>query len=404
MTALPERLQRRVDCSGLGLETLKSKLKKQHIETPSWGYADSGTRFGVFKQKAAAKTLDHKLEDAATVHRFTGIAPTVALHIPWDKVDDWSALRQQAEALGIRIGAINPNVFQEQEYKLGSITNEDAAIRRQAAGHMLECVEIMRHTGSKVLSLWFADGTNYPGQGHFRRRKQWMIECLREVYQAMDPDARMLVEYKLFVPGFYHTDLADWGMSYVVCGHLGDRAQVLVDLGHHAHGVNIEHLVAFLLSEGKLGGFHFNNRKCADDDLTVGSINPYELFLIYNELVDAELDPSLHMDVAFMIDQSHNLKPKVEAMVQSVLNCQKAYAKALLVNRQALRDAQRAGDIVGAEEELVKAYEADVEPLLRLAREEMGLEPDPLQAYRRSGYEKQKAQERAGITGGATLG
>lgn len=404
MTALSERLQRRVECSGLSLETLKSKLKKQHIETPSWGYADSGTRFGVFKQKAAAKTLAHKLEDAATVHRFTGIAPSVALHIPWDKVDDWSVLRQQAEALGIRIGAINPNVFQEQEYKLGSITNEDAAIRRKACDHMLECVEIMRHTGSKVLSLWFADGTNYPGQGHFRRRKQWMIESLQEVYQALDPSARMLVEYKLFEPGFYHTDLADWGMSYVVCGHLGDRAQVLVDLGHHAHGVNIEHLVAFLLSEGKLGGFHFNNRKCADDDLTVGSINPYELFLIYNELVDAERDPSLHMDVAFMIDQSHNLKPKVEAMVQSVLNCQKAYAKALLVNRQALRDAQRAGDLVGAEEELVKAYEADVEPLLRLAREEMGLEPDPLQAYRRSGYEKQKAQERAGMAGGATLG
>lgn len=404
MTSLPDRLQRRIECSGLSLEKIKSKLKKQHIETPSWGYADSGTRFGVFKQAAAAKTLGHKLEDAATVHRYTGIAPSVALHIPWDLVDDWSALRQQAESLGIRIGAINPNVFQDQEYKLGSITNEDAAIRRKAVDHMLECVEIMRQTGSQILSLWFADGTNYPGQGHFRRRKQWMTECLQEVYQAMDSPMRILLEYKLFEPGFYHTDLADWGMAYVVCGHLGDRAQVLVDLGHHAHAVNIEHIVAFLLSESKLGGFHFNNRKSADDDLTVGSINPYELFLIFNELVDAELDPAVTMDVAFMIDQSHNLKPKVEAMVQSVINCQKAYAKALLVNRNALRNAQAAGDIIGAEVELVKAYEADVEPLLRLVREEMGLEPDPLQAYRQSGYERQKAEERAKIQGGATLG
>ncbi|MEW6238348.1 MAG: L-rhamnose isomerase [Candidatus Omnitrophota bacterium] len=404
MNSLPERLQRLVEATGLGLNAIKTKLKAQKIETPSWGYGDSGTRFGVFKQAAAAKTLEHKLEDAATVHRYTGIAPSVALHIPWDKVDDWNALRQKADSLGIKIGAINPNVFQDQQYKLGSITNADPAIRRQAVDRMLECVEIMRQTGSNILSLWFADGTNYPGQGHFRRRKQWVQECLQEVYAAMEAPMRMLLEYKLFEPGFYHTDIADWGMSCAICDKLGERAQVLVDLGHHAQGVNIEHIVAFLLDEGKLGGFHFNNRKSADDDLTVGSINPYELFLIYNELTDVELDPSMKSDIAFMIDQSHNLKPKVEAMIQSVLACQKAYAKALLVDRKALREAQMAGDIVGAEEILVAAYEADVEPLLQEVRQEMGVDPQPLAAYRRSGYERKAAEIRSRMEGAKTLG
>ena len=269
---------------------------------------------------------------------------------------------------------------------------------------MLDCVSIMRDTGSDILSLWFADGTNYPGQGSFRRRKQWMIESLQEVYNAMDDHMRCLVEYKLFEPGFYHTDLSDWGASYLVCQHLGERAQVLVDLGHHAHGVNIEHIVALLISEGKLGGFHFNNRKCADDDLTVGSINPYELFLIYNELVDAELDPNINTNVAYMIDQSHNLKPKVEAMIQSVINCQKAYAKALLVNRALLQQAQQEGDIVTAEQALTDAYETDVEPLLQSVRSKMGVEQNPIQAFRSSGYQEKAEQERAKLTAAATLG
>ncbi len=404
MSVYPERLQNQIEASGLGLDQIEAQLKAQAIETPSWGYADSGTRFGVFKQPSAAKTLEHKLQDAAAVHRFTGIAPSIALHIPWDKVDDWSELGQQAAALDIRIGAINTNTFQDQDYKLGSITHEDRAVRQKAVEHMLECVEIMRETGSDILSLWFADGTNYPGQGHFRRRKQWMIECLQEVYNATDDAMRCLVEYKLFEPGFYHTDLMDWGVSYMVCQHLGERAQVLVDLGHHAHGVNIEHIVAVLISEGKLGGFHFNNRKCADDDLTVGSINPYELFLIYNELVDAELDPNINTNIAYMIDQSHNLKPKVEAMIQSVVNCQKAYAKALLVDRRALRVAQQEGDLVKAEQTLTVAYETDVEPLLQHVRAKTGVQSDPIQAFRDSGYQQQIETDRSNMTAAATLG
>lgn len=404
MTSFPDRLQKQIEASGLSLERIKGKLQEQAIETPSWGYADSGTRFGVFQQPAAAKTLEHKLQDAAAVHKYTGIAPSVALHIPWDKVDNWSNLSKEAAAQGIRIGAINSNTFQDQEYKLGSITHEDARVRRKAIDHMLDCVGIMRDTGSDILSLWFADGTNYPGQGSFRRRKQWMIESLQEVYNAMDVNMRCLVEYKLFEPGFYHTDLPDWGVSYLVCQHLGERAQVLVDLGHHAHGVNIEHIVALLISEGKLGGFHFNNRKCADDDLTVGSINPYELFLIYNELVDAELDPDIDTNVAYMIDQSHNLKPKVEAMIQSVVNCQKAYAKALLVDRAALRRAQQDGDIVSAEHALTDAHETDVEPLLQDVRALMNVDPNPITAYRASGYQQNAEKERAHMAAVSTLG
>ena len=404
MTALSDRLLSQLQNNGLGLPATKEKLKAQRIETPSWGYADSGTRFKVFKQAAAAKTLEHKLQDAAVVHRYTGIAPSVALHIPWDRVEDWQGLKQRVAELGIEIGAINPNVFQDDEYKLGSVTNANPAVRRKALDHILECVEIMRRTGSTILSLWFADGTNYPGQGHFRRRYEWMHECLRETVRALEPSMRMLLEYKLFEPGFYHTDLADWGMAYAMCLRLGEPAQVLVDLGHHAHSVNIEHIVALLIGAGKLGGFHFNNRKYADDDLTVGSINPYELFLIYNELADAELDPKIQTQVAYMIDQSHNLKPKVEAMIQSVLACQKAYAKALLVDRTSLRAAQNAGDIVGAEEILVRSFETDVEPLLREARSEMNRDPEPLAAFRRSGYEKQAATERCAVQGAVTLG
>ena len=404
MISLPDRLERQIEHSGLSWQEIVSTLKSQKIETPSWGYADSGTRFFVFKQPAAAKTIEHKIQDAAAVHRFTGIAPTVALHIPWDKVDDWKGLRQYADSLGVAIGSINPNLFQEDVYKLGSITHTRAEVRRRATEHLHECVQIMRGAGSHVLSLWFADGTNYPGQGHFRRRKAWLLECLREIYAELDPSMILLLEYKFFEPGFYHTDLADWGMAFALCLHLGPQAKVLVDLGHHAHGVNIEHLVAFLIDEKKLGGFHFNNRKYADDDLTVGSINPYELFLIYHELVEAELDPFLDSRVEYMIDQSHNVKPKVEAMLQSVLTCQKAYAKALLVDRRSLREAQDNGDIVAAEECLVSAFECDVEPLLEAVRAEMGLNPHPLEAFRQSGYVEAAVRERAPISARATLG
>lgn len=404
MNAYFKRLEDQIEQCGLSLHEIKKKIQAHHIETPSWGYADSGTRFNVFKQPAAAKTLFHKLEDAATVHQYTGIASSVALHILWDETDDWNAVIQKADECGIRIGAINPNLFQDDDYKLGSITHSHADIRRKATDALLHCVEIMRHTASNVLSLWFADGTNYPGQGHIRKRKQWMTECLQTTYHAMNADMTMLVEYKLFEPGFYHTDLADWGMAYSTCLQLGERAKVLVDLGHHAHGVNIEHIVAFLLSENRLGGFHFNNRKYADDDLTTGSVNPYELFLIYNELVDAELDEHLQPHIEYMIDQSHNLKPKVEAMIQSVLMCQKMYTKALLVNRSALTEAQEAGDIVRAEELLVSAFDTDVEPLLQEIRHEMGIMENPLDAYRQSGYEERKALERQSCKAAAGLG
>ncbi|HIA66109.1 TPA: L-rhamnose isomerase [Candidatus Poribacteria bacterium] len=381
---------------GHNVDKIRNNLKKQHIETPSWGYGNSGTRFGVFHQEGAARNAAERLEDAATVHKYTGVSPTVALHIPWDQTDDWDSLQQYAADLNIGIGAINPNVFQDQIYKLGSVCNPDSSVRRVAIDHMLECVDIMSITGSQDLSLWFADGTNFPGQGNFRQRKHWMEEALREVFGALNDNQRMLIEYKFFEPGFYHTDLTDWGTAYVMAKKLGDKAQVLIDLGHHPLGINIEFIVAYLIDEDKLGGFHFNCKKFADDDLTVGSINPQELFLIYNELVAAELDPEVETDIAYMIDQSHNLKPKVEASLQSVCNLQTAYAKALIVDRQSLAEAQAAGEIIDAEQILQRAVETDVRPLLEQVRLEMDLDPDPLTAYRKSGYFERISKARVG--------
>jgi len=314
------------------------------------------------------------------------VAPSVALHIPWDKVDDYAALQDHARALGLTLGAINPNLFQDDAYKLGSLTHPDGAVRRKAIDHCLECVEIARTVGSRDISLWLADGTSTPGQDHLRGRKHRLLESLQEIYAAMPAPMRLLIEYKFFEPAFYHTDLGDWGMAYLMATRLGERAMVLVDLGHHPLGTNIEQIVAFLIDEGRLGGFHFNSKKYADDDLTVGSINPYELFLIFNELIDGELDPSVEMNVAYMIDQSHNIKPKIEATIQSLVNVQEAYARALLIDRAALAKAQREGDVVMAEEILQAAYRTNVTPLLAQVREEMGLAPDPLAAYRASGY------------------
>ncbi|MFQ6040950.1 MAG: L-rhamnose isomerase [Candidatus Poribacteria bacterium] len=396
MNARYELLAEEIETQGIDVEDVKDRLKKQHIETPSWGYGDSGTRFFVFRQPGAARNVYEKLQDAAMVQKYTGVAPTVALHIPWDKVEDWRGLSEYAKSLGIGIGAINPNLFQDDAYKLGSVCNPDSAIRRQATDHMLECVDIMKQTGSKILSIWLADGTNFPGQGDFRNRKRWLYESFEEVYKALPDGSLMLIEYKFFEPAFYHTDLADWGSAYVMATRLGEQAQVLIDLGHHAPGTNIEFIVAWLIDEGKLGGFHFNCRKYADDDLTVGSINPQELFLIYNELTAAELDPNVETDIAYMIDQSHNLKPKIEASIQSVCNLQQAYAKALLVNRTELAEAQDAGLIIEAEEILKRAYNTDVRPLLEQVRVEMGLEPEPLLAFRNSGYMDKVRKERVG--------
>lgn len=389
-----------IQAQGLDAEDIEEQLKSQKIETPSWGYGNSGTRFGVFKQPGAARDVHERLADAAQVHRLTGVCPRVALHIPWDKVDDYGALKQEAAELGIGIGAINPNVFQDPVYELGSFGHRDPAVRQQALDHMYECIEIMEKTESRVLSLWFADGSNYPGQTAILQRKAWFEENLEKTHGALPPDARMLIEYKFFEPAFYHTDIADWGMALHFARAAGPRAEVLVDLGHHPQGANIEHLVAFLIDEGKLGGFHFNNRKYADDDLTTGSVNLYEVFLIYHEIATAQARGA-RPDIAYMIDQSHIMKPKVEAMIQSVLNIQTAYARSLLVDRQALAAAQAEDDTVGCEEILRAAYDTDVRPLLAQVRMELGAAAEPLGDYRRSGYFEKIAKERQGVLEGA---
>ena len=386
---------------GIEVEEIKAKLKAQEIETPSWGYGNSGTRFGVFKQPGAARDVHERLSDAAQVHKVTGVCPGVALHIPWDKVDDYDALGQEAAELGVCIGAINPNVFQEPEYKLGSFGHRDPAVRRKALDHMHECVDIVQQAGSTVLSLWFADGTNYPGQDDIIARKRRFEECLSETHAMLPEGVRMLIEYKFFEPAFYHTDIADWGMALNFAIKAGPKAEVLVDLGHHPLSTNIEHIVALLLDEGRMGGFHFNNRKYADDDVTTGSVNLYEVFLIYHEILNAERRGAAAANIAYMIDQSHIIKPKVEAMIQSVLNIQMAYARALLVDRTALAEAQAEDDAVACEEILRNAYDTDVRPLLALVRQELGAEANPLDAYRRSGYFEHIALERQGDLEGA---
>ena len=385
------RLQDRLAARGVDVEEVVGALTRQEIELPSWGFADSGTRFRVFHQPGAARTVWEKLADAAQVQRHTGVCPSVALHIPWDRVDDYAALAAHARELGLRLGAINPNLFQEPEYRLGSLCHPSAQVRRQALDHVLECVGVARTTGSTIISLWLADGTNYPGQDSFVARRHRLQETLAQVYRALDPGMRLLIEYKFFEPAFYHTDVPDWGLSYLLATRLGPQAQVLVDLGHHPLGTNIEQIVALLLDEGKLGGFHFNAKKYADDDLIVGSTNPFELFLIFHELVSA---PERAAQVAYMIDQSHNLEPKIPAMILSVLNVQTAYAKALLVDRAALAQAQAAGDVLGAHAILQEAYETDVRPLLAAARERLGVSADPLAAYHASGYQERIAEER----------
>lgn len=393
--ALADDLTRR----GIDVDAVKAALKRQHIETPSWGYGNAGTRFKTFNWPGAARTIYEKLEDAGYVHRLTGVAPSVAIHIPWDKVDDWTGLKQFASEQGVAIGAVNPNVFQDDQYKLGSITNPNPAVREEAVAHMIECCEIMTRVDSPILSLWFADGTNYAGQDSIRARKQRMEAALAEVYKHLPAGARMLIEYKFFEPAFYHTDLADWGMAYATALKLGERAQVLVDTGHHAQGTNIAHIVAFLLDEGRLGGFHFNARRYADDDLIVGSNNPQELFEIYVELVNAGERAA---DVAFMIDQCHYIESKIEAMLLSVINIQTAYAKALIVDRATLEQRQMEGDVLGAHRVLMDAFQTDVRPLLAQVRAEMGLDPDPIAAFRAGGYQDKIARERGTAAAGGS--
>jgi L-rhamnose isomerase / sugar isomerase len=366
------------------------ELAALSIETPSWGYGDSGTRFATFRQPGRPRDVFERVDDAAEVQRLTGTAPAVALHFPWDSVDDLGALRAHIEGRGLRVGAVNPNLFQDPDYKLGSITHPDAGVRAKAVEHLIECVEIAGALGSSALSLWFADGTNYPGQDDLRARRHRMLDALGEVYAALPEEQEVLVEYKPFEPAFYATDLADWGSSLLVCQRLGERARVLVDLGHHAQGTNIEQVVALLADEGRLGGFHFNNRKYADDDLIVGSVNPFELFLIFCELAALDELPRL------TIDQAHNVEPKVEAMVLSVVNLQEAYAKALLVDRTALREAQQAGDVLAGHNLLLDAFRTDVRPMCAKARAQLGAAEDPIAELRASGYAERRAAERGG--------
>jgi L-rhamnose isomerase/sugar isomerase len=365
------------------------------IETPSWGYGDSGTRFGVFPQPGRPRDVFERFDDAAQVQRLTGTAPAVATHFPWDAVDDLGALRAHAAELGLRFGAVNPNVFQDPDYKLGSVGNPDPAIRAKAVEALIECVGIATELGSTAQSLWFADGTNYPGQDNLAERHERVVECLSELYAVMPPEQEMLVEYKFFEPAFYSTDIPDWGTALSICQRLGERARVLVDFGHHAQGTNVEQIVALIAAQNRLGGFHFNDRKYADDDLLVGSVNPFALFLVFCELVlGADAGRPLPR---LTIDQSHNVEEKVEAMILSVVTLQEAYARALLIDRDALAAAQAEGDVLGGYEVLTSAHQIDVRPLCAHVREALGAAADPIAAFRASGYAARMAAERGGV-------
>jgi L-rhamnose isomerase / sugar isomerase len=376
-------------------EAVKGVLREQKIELPSWAFGNSGTRFKVFAQPGVPRNPYEKIADAAQVHAFTGVAPSMALHIPWDAVDSYADLGAAAAAAGLRLGTVNANVFQDDDYKLGSVTNPNPAVRRKALDHLFGCIEVMNQTGSRDLKLWFSDGTNYPGQDSIAARQDRLAEALAEAYARLSGDQRLILEYKLFEPAFYTMDVPDWGTSYAHCLQLGERAQVCVDTGHHAPGTNIEFIVAFLLRAGKLGAFDFNSRFYADDDLIVGAADPFQLFRI---LFEVRLGDGLASatGIAFMLDQCHNIEPKIPGQIRSVMNVQEATAKALLVDTGALAAAQQAGDVLGAHGVLMDAYNTDVRPLLAELRAEQGLDPDPMAAYARSGYAEKIVAERVG--------
>ena len=373
-----------------------SALDSFRIEVPSWGFANTGTRFGKFVQPAAATTIEEKFADSAQVNDLTGAAPTVALHVLWDLpggVADAANIRSLEQKYGVRAGSINPNLFQDQIYKFGSICNPNPAVRRQATAHLLDSVAIAKAVGSTDISIWVADGSNYPGTQSMSRRVGYMEEAFAETHAALAPSQRMLIEYKPFEPAFYHTDIADWGMSLELARRAGPQAVVLVDTGHHYQGTNIEQIVAWLLHLNVLGGFHFNDRKYADDDLTLGSIDPYQLFRIFHEILSVPAES--RSGIAFMIDQSHNLKGKLEAMIQSVVTAQELYARAALVDQQRLAELQDACHLVEAEETFRTAFWQDVRPLVRDWRIARGLPADPLTALRESGYIERITEQRA---------
>jgi L-rhamnose isomerase / sugar isomerase len=376
---------------------VRAALKQQRIELPSWAFGNSGTRFKVFAQPGVPRNPYEKIEDAARVHAHTGVAPSVALHIPWDATDDYGDLAKHAADLGVQIGTINANVFQDDDYKLGSVCHPAPRVRAKALDHLLACIDVMNASGSRDLKLWFADGTNYPGQDSIRARQERLAEALEACYRRLGPGQRLLLEYKLFEPAFYQTDVPDWGTAYAHCLALGERALVVVDTGHHAPGTNIEMIVALLLRSGKLGGFDFNSRFYADDDLMVGAADPFQLFRIMHEVVrGGGLEPEA--GIAFMLDQCHNIEPKIPGQIRSVMNVQEATAKALLVDAGALERAQLAGDVLGAHGVLMDAFATDVRPLLADLRQEMGLDPDPMGAYAASGYGERIVAERVGGT------
>ena len=373
-------------------------LESLRIELPSWGFTNTGTRFGKFIQPAAATTTEEKFSDASQVHQLTGVCPTVALHVLWDLpggLRDVDQIKKFRDRYRVLPGSINPNLFQDQEYKYGSFGNPDVEVRQRALQHTRDSIAIAKQLHSRDLSLWFADGSNYPGTANIRQRKEWFKEALKASHSALSPEQRMLVEYKPFEPAFYHTDIADWGMALLLARAAGPQAKVLVDTGHHYAAQNIEQIVAWLLSEDMLGGFHFNDRRYADDDLTMGSIDPYQVFRIFHEIRFFEWEAGKSADIAYMVDQSHNLKGKIEAMIQTVIMAQQLYAKAALVDAKALADAQKKCDLVRAESILQDAFATDVRPAIQEWRESKGLPKDPMEAFRQSGYLERITQERA---------
>ncbi len=381
------------------IDQIWQALDQFEIELPSWGFANTGTRFGKYLQPAAASTIEEKLSDAGQVHTLTGTCPAVAVHVLWDfpgGVQDAPAVAETAERFGVRIGALNPNFFQDQAYKHGAFGNPDEAVRDKALRHGLESVELARAVNSRDISLWFADGSNYPGTANIRRRKGWFEQYLASLHAALSPEQRLLVEYKPFEPAFYHTDIADWGMALNLARAAGPRARVLVDTGHHYASQNIEQIVAWLLDEDMLGGFHFNDRRYADDDLTMGSIDPYQVFRIFHEIRYFEWEKGSRADIGYTIDQSHNLKGKIEAMIQTVVMAQQLFTKAALVDCEKLCAAQATSDLVRAESCLQDAFATDVRPAIAEWRQSKGLPRDPMDAFRQSGYLERITKERSG--------
>jgi L-rhamnose isomerase/sugar isomerase len=379
---------------------IADRLAEQAIELPSWAFGNSGTRFKVFAQPGVPRDPFEKIADAAQVHRFTALSPSVALHIPWDKVENFADLKKHAEDHGVALGTINSNTFQDDSYKLGSLTHSDAKVRQMAIDHHFDCIDIMGETGSRDLKIWLADGTNYPGQDDMRGRQDRLTESLQKIYASLGEGQRLVLEYKIFEPAFYHMDVPDWGTSYAQVAALGDRATVCLDTGHHAPSTNIEFIVMQLLRLGKLGSFDFNSRFYADDDLIVGAADPFQLFRIIVEVIRGG-GYGNDGDTAFMLDQCHNIEDKIPGQIRSVLNVQEMTARALLVDRSALSAAQLAGDVLTAHGILMDAFYTDVRPMLAAWREERGLPADPMWAYAESGY---AASIISGRVGGAQAG